>query len=172
MLAGEMLEIQAARMLMSIVKMVLLPIVLGLIVHKVLGSKTEKLTDALPLVSVAAIVLIIGAVVGASKGKIMESGLLIFAVVALHNGIGYLLGFFAAKWTYLPYDAQKRWPSKSVCKTRGWPPRLPPHTLPLRRSLPFRAHCSACGTISPARCWQLIGRPKQANIKNPKRLSS
>ena len=81
MLAGEMLEIQAAGMLMSIVKMVLLPIVLGLIVHKVLGSKTEKLTDALPLVSVAAIVLIIGAVVGASKGKIIESGLLIFAVV-------------------------------------------------------------------------------------------
>ena len=107
MLAGEMLEIQAAGMLMSIVKMVLLPIVLGLIVHKVLGSKTEKLTDALPLVSVAAIVLIIGAVVGASKGKIMESGLLIFAVVVLHNGIGYLLGFFATKWTGLPYDAQK-----------------------------------------------------------------
>lgn len=107
MLAGEMLEIQAAGMLMSIVKMVLLPIVLGLIVHKVLGSKTEKLTDALPLVSVAAIVLIIGAVVGASKGKIMESGLLIFAVVVLHNGIGYLLGFFTAKWTGLPYDAQK-----------------------------------------------------------------
>ncbi|MCD0229289.1 bile acid:sodium symporter, partial [Enterobacter hormaechei subsp. steigerwaltii] len=50
---------------------------------------------------------IIGAVVGASKGKIMESGLLIFAVVVLHNGIGYLLGFFAAKWTGLPYDAQK-----------------------------------------------------------------
>ncbi|HGS8465538.1 TPA: bile acid:sodium symporter family protein, partial [Neisseria gonorrhoeae] len=46
-------------------------------------------------------------VVGASKGKIMESGLLIFAVVVLRNGIGYLLGFFAAKWTGLPYDAQK-----------------------------------------------------------------
>lgn len=107
MLAGEMLEIQAAGMLMSIVKMVLLPIVLGLIVHKVLGSKTEKPTDALPLVSVAAIVLIIGAVVGASKGKIMESGLLIFAVVVLRNGIGHLLGFFATKWTGLPYDAQK-----------------------------------------------------------------
>lgn len=107
MLAGEMLEIQAGGMLMSIVKMVLLPIVLGLIVHKVLGNKTEKLTDALPLVSVAAIVLIIGAVVGASKGKIIESGLLIFAVVVLHNGIGYLLGFFAAKWTSLPYDTQK-----------------------------------------------------------------
>lgn len=89
MLAGEMLEIQAGSMLMSIVKMVLFPIVLGLIVHKVLGNKTEKLTDALPLVSVAAIVLIIG------------------AVVVLHNGIGYLLGFFAAKWTGLPYDAQK-----------------------------------------------------------------
>lgn len=172
MLAGEMLEIQAAGMLMSIVKMVLLPIVLGLIVHKVLGSKTEKPTDALPLVSVAAIVLIIGAVVGASKGKIMESGLLIFAVVALRNGIGYLLGFLPPNGPACLMMHKKRWPSKSVCKTRAWPPRLPPHTLPPRRSLPFRAHCSACGTISPARCWQLIGRPKPVNIKNPKRLSS
>ena len=73
MLAGEMLEIQAGGMLMSIVKMVLLPIVLGLIVHKVLGNKTEKLTDALPLVSVAAIVLIIGAVVGASKARLLKA---------------------------------------------------------------------------------------------------
>lgn len=52
---------------------------------------------ALPLVSVAGIVLIVAAVVGASKGAIASSGLLIFAVVVLHNGLGYLLGFFAAK---------------------------------------------------------------------------
>lgn len=61
----------------------------------------------MPLVSVIAIVLIIGAVVGASKPKIIESGLLIFGVVVLHNCIGYLLGFLAAKLCKLPYDAQK-----------------------------------------------------------------
>jgi bile acid:Na+ symporter, BASS family len=52
---------------------------------------------ALPLVSVTGIVLIVSAVVAASKGAIVQSGLLIFAVVVLHNGLGYLLGFFAAR---------------------------------------------------------------------------
>ena len=61
----------------------------------------------LPLVSVAAIVLIVGAVVAASKAQIAQSGLLILGVVILHNGIGYLLGFLAAKICRLPYDAQK-----------------------------------------------------------------
>ena len=51
--------------------------------------------------------LIIAAVVGASKGRIIESGALIFAVVILHNGLGYLLGFLAARVMGLPYDAQK-----------------------------------------------------------------
>ena len=63
--------------------------------------------EVLPLVSVVSIVLIIAAVVGASKGRIIESGALIFAVVILHNGLGYLLGFLAARVMGLPYDAQK-----------------------------------------------------------------
>ena len=44
---------------------------------------------------------------GASKAQIAQSGLLILGVVILHNGIGYLLGFLAAKICRLPYDAQK-----------------------------------------------------------------
>ncbi|ASK28001.1 bile acid:sodium symporter family protein [Neisseria chenwenguii] len=107
LLAHEMLDIQASAIFVSILKMVLLPIVLGVIAHKFFRSQTEKAAGLLPMVSVVAIVLIIGAVVGASKGKIIESGLLIFGVVVLHNGIGYLLGFFAAKLCKLPYDAQK-----------------------------------------------------------------
>ena len=106
-LAHQWLEISAADMLVSIMKMVLLPIILGVIAHTLFRRQTEKAAGALPLVSVIAIVLIIGAVVGASKPKIIESGLLIFGVVVLHNCIGYLLGFLAAKLCKLPYDAQK-----------------------------------------------------------------
>jgi transporter, bile acid/Na+ symporter family len=107
LLAGKMLDINAQAMFVSIVQMVLLPIALGVVAHTVFRKQTERAAAALPLVSVVAIVLIIGAVVGASKGKIIESGLLIFGVVVLHNGIGYLLGFFAAKICKLPYDVQK-----------------------------------------------------------------
>lgn len=107
LLAHQWLEISAAAMFMSIVKMVLLPILLGVVAHTFFRKQTEAAESILPLVSVVAIVLIIGGVVGASKGKIAESGLMILGVVVLHNLIGYLLGFLTAKLFKLPYDAQK-----------------------------------------------------------------
>lgn len=107
LLANQWLDISATAMFGSIAKMVLLPIVLGVAAHLLFRKQTEAAVGVLPLVSVVAIVLIIGAVVGASKPKILESGLLILGVVVLHNGIGYLLGFLAAKLCKLPFDVQK-----------------------------------------------------------------
>lgn len=107
LLAHQWIDISASAMFWSIFKIVLLPIIGGVVLHTLFKKQTEAAADVLPLVSVLSIVLIIAAVIGASKGKIIESGLLIFAVVVLHNGIGYLLGFFTAKLFKLPYDAQK-----------------------------------------------------------------
>ena len=107
MLANQWLDIDAGKMFVDIAKMVLVPIVLGVLAHRFFKKQTEMAAEALPLVSVAAIVLIIAFVVAASKGKIIESGALIFGVVVLHNGLGYLLGFLAARFTGLPFDAQK-----------------------------------------------------------------
>ncbi|MBU5267874.1 bile acid:sodium symporter family protein [Virgibacillus proomii] len=106
-LAREWLEVSASSMFMSVIKIVLLPIILGLIVQLFLKEQAKKTVDLLPLVSVVAIVLIMAAVVAGSKEKIVESGLLIFAVVILHNGFGYLIGFFIAKLFKLPYNDQK-----------------------------------------------------------------
>ncbi|MCG3088893.1 bile acid:sodium symporter family protein [Sporosarcina cyprini] len=106
-LASEWLEVSAANMFMSVVKIVLFPIVLGLIVQFFLKEQAKKSVDIMPLVSVIAIVLIVAAVVAGSKEKIVESGLLIFAVVILHNGLGYLFGFLIAKLFKLDYPDQK-----------------------------------------------------------------
>ncbi|QRY69961.1 bile acid:sodium symporter family protein [Ensifer sp. PDNC004] len=95
--ASQYLPVDATAMFMSIVKVVLLPLALGFFLQKLLPGLVKAAVPALPLVSVAGIVLIVAAVVGASKSAIASSGLLIFAVVVLHNGLGYLLGFFAAK---------------------------------------------------------------------------
>ncbi|QTD41911.1 bile acid:sodium symporter family protein [Sporosarcina sp. Te-1] len=106
-LASEWLEVSAANMFMSVVKIVLFPIILGLIVQFFLKEQAKKSVDIMPLVSVVAIVLIVAAVVAGSKEKIVESGLLIFAVVILHNGLGYLFGFLIAKLFKLEYPDQK-----------------------------------------------------------------
>ncbi|MCQ9121027.1 sodium transporter [Rodentibacter pneumotropicus] len=96
-LANQWLEIDASAMFMSVLKMVLFPIFLGLVVRALFKNMIVQASKITPLISVVSIVLILAAVVAVSKDKIVESGLLIFSVVVLHNCLGYLIGFFAAR---------------------------------------------------------------------------
>ena len=85
MLASQWLDIDAGAMFMSVLKMVLFPIFLGLVVRALFKKQVEQASQTMPLVSVISIVLILAAVVAVSKDKIVESGLLIFSVVVLHK---------------------------------------------------------------------------------------
>lgn len=103
LLASQWIEINASSMFISILQVVLFPIILGLIIRAILKSKVESYIQVMPLISVVAIVAIVAAIIGGSKAQILESGLLILGVVALHNGLGYLLGFWASRLFELPY---------------------------------------------------------------------
>lgn len=105
--AGQLIEIELASMMISITKMVILPILLGLAFHKILGAKVQIANDILPMVSVLGIAIIIAAVIAVSRDTILTSGLLVFIVVALHNCIGYLLGYLLAKLSGFS-EAQRR----------------------------------------------------------------
>lgn len=107
LLASQWLKIDAASMFISILQVVLLPIVVGLILRTWLKRQVESYIQVMPLVSVIAIVAIVAAIIGGSKEAILQSGLLILAVVILHNGLGYLLGFTAARFFKLPYADSK-----------------------------------------------------------------
>lgn len=105
--ASQFLPVDAMAMFISIVKVILVPLALGFLLQKLLPGVVKAAVPALPLVSVIGIVLIVAAVVGASKAAIASSGLMIFAVVVLHNGIGYLLGYMAARATGLSVAKRK-----------------------------------------------------------------
>ncbi|XDZ51444.1 bile acid:sodium symporter family protein [Neisseriaceae bacterium CLB008] len=107
LLASQWLEVSASAMFVSVLKIVLLPIFLGLIVRALWQRKVEQAAQILPLISVVAIVMIVTAVVAGSKANILTSGLLIFGIVVLHNGFGYLLGFLLGKLFKLPYEDNK-----------------------------------------------------------------
>ncbi|MCV2389192.1 bile acid:sodium symporter family protein [Acinetobacter baumannii] len=107
LLASQWLKIDAASMFISILQVVLLPIVIGLILRTWLKRQVESYIQVMPLVSVVAIVAIVAAIIGGSKAAILQSGLLILAVVILHNGLGYLLGFAAARFFKLLYADSK-----------------------------------------------------------------
>ena len=86
-------SVDVKAMFLSIVQVVVVPIGLGLLINRLFGKYTQKITDVLPSVSVTAICLIVAAVVSHNSGKILSTGLVIFAVVILHNLLGYLCGY-------------------------------------------------------------------------------
>lgn len=86
-------NVDIGSMFLSIIQVVIIPITLGLLINKLFGNITRKVSDALPAVSVTAICLIVASVVSHNSEKILSTGLIILAVVVLHNLLGYLCGY-------------------------------------------------------------------------------
>ena len=99
--AGQRVDVNVMSMFLSIVKVVLVPIALGFIINHFFHEFTQNAVRVLPLISTTAIVAIVAAVVSANSAKILTSGLLIVAVVILHNLLGYATGFAVGKALHL-----------------------------------------------------------------------
>lgn len=93
LLAGSWVEVSFAAMVLSVMKIVLLPVVAGLVLRRVAWGAVRGVVDFCPLVSVVGIVLIVGGILAVNAEKIAGSGLLVLLLVFLHNGAGLLLGF-------------------------------------------------------------------------------
>lgn len=95
--ASQWVEVSMSAMFMSIVKIVIVPIVLGIVVNAFFGKVVRHAVLALPMISVISIVSIVCAVVAVSHDRLAETGALIFVVVILHNCLGYLLGYLLGR---------------------------------------------------------------------------
>ncbi|MDR3301212.1 MAG: bile acid:sodium symporter family protein [Spirochaetaceae bacterium] len=94
---GQQVDVNVVSMFLSIVKLIIVPIALGLICTRFFSKITKQAAKVLPLISVIAIVMIVAAVVSVNAAKILANGFLIVAVVVLHNIFGYATGFGLAK---------------------------------------------------------------------------
>ncbi|SDM94634.1 bile acid:Na+ symporter, BASS family [Actinomyces ruminicola] len=98
-LAGQYMPVDGGSMALSIVKIVLVPVVGGLVIRALLGRFVEPLLPVMPWISVLGICYVVIAVVSGSADKIASAGLLVLLVVALHNCLGYLLGYLIGRVT-------------------------------------------------------------------------
>ncbi|ALA67004.1 bile acid:sodium symporter family protein [Corynebacterium lactis] len=96
-LAGEYLPVSGGAMAMSVVKMVLVPVVGGIVVRMLLRGAIDRVLPILPWLSVAGIAVVVAAVVSTSADKLVEAGLLVLLVVVLHNALGFVLGYVGAR---------------------------------------------------------------------------
>ena len=86
-------SVDIASMFLSIVQVAIAPIALGLLINHLLPSLTARVAKALPLVSVAAICLIVAAVVSHNSEQIFAAAGAVFASVVALNLLGYAFGY-------------------------------------------------------------------------------
>ncbi|MCE2510466.1 MAG: bile acid:sodium symporter family protein [Alphaproteobacteria bacterium] len=90
---GQSVPVPVLDMLLSILKIVLLPVVLGVVANRFLGRRLGRTKEVFPLLSVIAIVLIIAIIVALNREEIAALGLAVAAVVVLHNLLGLAGGY-------------------------------------------------------------------------------
>ena len=101
LLAGTMVDVDTVGMLMSIVYVVIAPIVCGLLCQRFLPKLTKLLTPYLPAFSSIVIAMVVGIVVSHNAGRLLTAGLLIVAVVMIHNLLGLAIGFTVGRLLHL-----------------------------------------------------------------------
>ncbi|MBB6450538.1 BASS family bile acid:Na+ symporter [Geomicrobium halophilum] len=95
--ANNWLPVNPLDLFLSITQIVLIPIILGVICNYFFRKGVQKVTPALPLISVTTIILIVMGVVAANADNIYEVGIPVLAAAILHNGGGYFIGYLIAK---------------------------------------------------------------------------
>jgi len=95
-LGGKYIPVDATALLIDILKIVLLPIIAGVILRHLFNSTVEKLAKVVPLISVIAIITIVAAVVAASAQKLASMAGIVVLGVMLHNLLGYLIAYGVA----------------------------------------------------------------------------
>ena len=105
LLLSTTVDVNTYSMFISIIKVIILPIVLGFVINKFFGKFTQKTVKILPMISVIGICMIVASVVSHNAAKILSTGLIVFTVVILHNILGYVCGFGLGK--ALKYDIAK-----------------------------------------------------------------
>ncbi len=94
---GKTVDVDVLGMFISVVKIVLVPVVLGVSINYFFGYRIDGVREVFPAISVAAIVLIIAVIVGINGVHLQQLALPVFVAVVLHNGLGLVGGYGVAK---------------------------------------------------------------------------
>ncbi len=98
-LAGAFVPVDFWGMMWSITKIVIIPVVAGLIVNRIFRQHVQFLNRIMPMVSMAGIGFIIMIITAAGRDSLLEIGALLVLACLIHNLAGYLLGYWGCRLT-------------------------------------------------------------------------
>lgn len=105
LMAGTMVDVDAAGMLLSILYVVIAPIVFGFAVQRFFPRFTQRAVTYLPAFSTLMIIIVVALIVSHTANRLLTGGMFVVLVVMLHNvlglaigyGVGFLLGLSSPK---------------------------------------------------------------------------
>jgi BASS family bile acid:Na+ symporter len=109
-LAGTIVPVNFGSMFSSIVWMIVFPIAGGLMANEVLkrlkwrGAWIDRL---LSLISMLGIAIVLAIIVAESRDDLLNVGLWLILAAIVHNGLGYLLGYWGAYGVGLEESARR-----------------------------------------------------------------
>lgn len=105
-LGGAFMPIDFWPLMKTILLTVLMPLLLGMVVRRGLGTRLVQARQIAPGVAALAIVIICSFAVAKNQARIAEVGVVVVILVILVNALGYLAGWLLARW--YGFDARHR----------------------------------------------------------------
>lgn len=96
-LGGSFITIHFLDMVWEMVKMVVLPVALGILVHYLLKRRATWLNQIMPVTSMIGIVLILVVITAKGRDALLQVGGLIVLATFIHNTFGYFLGYWSGR---------------------------------------------------------------------------
>lgn len=93
LLAGQMIEIDVLGMMWSITKIVLLPVLGGLVFHHLFYRRFSWLDRVMPMISMLGIFVMVVLTVAAGRDNLLQMGMLLIVACFLHCVAGFVLGY-------------------------------------------------------------------------------
>lgn len=107
LLAGKIVDVNEAALFLSVAKIVLAPVLAGLVLRRFLERFIEPILKALVPFTSLVIALIIAIIVGASHGNFGAAVLPILPAVFLHNAVGLGAGYGFARVLKFPEQSAR-----------------------------------------------------------------
>ncbi len=102
LLAGQFIAISFWDMMLDILKIVIAPILVGLLLNRLFRRSAVLLNRVMPLISMGGIVLIVGIITAAGRDSLLTVGWTLALCVLLHNLSGFVLGYSFARLLRMP----------------------------------------------------------------------
>lgn len=96
-LVGSRLDVDAWKLFTGTVKVVLVPVLLGVSLNTFFHNTTMKIVPFAPPIAVIVIALIVGSIIGQGKAEIIAAGPDLFIAIGLLHLIGFVLGYLISR---------------------------------------------------------------------------